>query len=279
MKNFLNKLRKSKRHDPKLDIHNDVKKINKAAIYFLAAVVISQYFFICVSIAGEMTTKALLSCTNEMRTARGLDDLYLNERLNVAAKEKLQDMKQYGYWAHANPTTGAKPWDFVDESGYYYITTGENLAFGFSDSDKVCEAWKDSVTHYENIINDTYEEVGFAVQSVKLVNGRGLLVVQMFGSRKEFEKPANPIIANEETDLEIFGDELVHGVYKEKAKSLLDPGVLKNILLFVIIGSYFTLRSVLLYNKNRTLSIQSTMVLSAFMAIAAIVIVFIYFYI
>lgn len=278
MNKLLRKLRERKQNSSNSAVHTNAKKINKAAIYVLAAIVISQYVFIFISIAGEMTTKALLSCTNDMRHSRELGDLYLNERLNVAAKEKLEDMKKYGYWAHENPNTGEKPWDFVDRSGYYYVTTGENLAFGFSDSDKVCEAWQDSQTHYENIINDTYQEIGFAIESVKLANGRGLLVVQMFGSRSDFKEPKTPLVANEETDSEIFGDELVHGVYQEKAKSLLDPNILKHVILFVILGSYLTLRSVLLYNKNRTLSIQSSMVLSAFMAIGAIVIVFLYFY-
>lgn len=257
-------------------ISGDTHRLNKAVIYLLAAIVASQFIFIFIGLAGEMTTNAMLNCTNEMRENSGLKPLYLNDRLNQAAKDKLADMKQYGYWAHANPTTGAKPWDFVDASGYYYMTTGENLAFGYTDSDKVCEAWHDSKTHYENIINDTYQEVGFAIERVQLVNGRGLLVVQMFGSRKNFTP--QEIVVDEEQESTIIGEELVKGAYYEKTTGLFHPTVLKHILLFVIIGSYLTLKSIILYNKNRTLSINSSMIISAAMAVGSILIVFLYFY-
>ncbi len=141
-------------------------------------------------LADQIMLDELINCTNQIRTSEVENPLYLNYELNKAAYKKLEDMNQYDYWAHFNPVTGAKPWDFIDSTDYYYQKAGENLAIGFYNSQNVCEAWQGSPTHLANIINPDFQEVGFAVDQVDLgKEGMGILVVQMFGSRQDFKPP------------------------------------------------------------------------------------------
>lgn len=173
------------------NFHNHMVGRHKIAIGFMISVIAGQFMFSIMQVdAGELSQKLLLDCTNTARAEKGLGNLYMNEKLNAAAEAKLADMDKYAYWAHTNPSTNKAPWDFVDAADYYYETTGENLAIGFTDSNQICEAWRKSRLHYENLINPSYQEVGFAINKVNLHrNGKGILVVQMFGSRLDYIAP------------------------------------------------------------------------------------------
>jgi len=169
---------------------------HKAGVFVLLAFIISQSLIIFnVADAGETTAKSLLICTNEIRLKYQKNNLVINEKLNEAAQKKLEDMIKDGYWAHENPATHKKPWDFVDAAGYYYETTGENLALGFESAQLACSAWEKSKTHLANIADPTFQEVGFAIDKANLhKNGKGILIIQMFGSRKDFS--GSPAVVN-----------------------------------------------------------------------------------
>lgn len=180
-------------------VHHGLAGIHKVAVFVLLAFIASQSFIIFnVADAGDLTAQSLLECTNKIRLQYQKNNLVINEELNKAAQNKLEDMIAYGYWAHENPQTRRKPWDFIDAAGYYYQTSGENLAIGFEDSQAICDAWAKSPTHLANIKDATFQEVGFAVNKANLhKNGNGILVVQMFGSRKDFgaKKIESPVVA------------------------------------------------------------------------------------
>lgn len=130
-------------------------------------------------IAKDITIERLLELTNQERASQGLPPLRYNNNLAHAAQNKAQHMFTHDYWAHFG--AGKSPWDFILESGYSYEVAGENLAKGFYFSDSVVEGWKNSPTHYENIIRPDYDEVGFAVMNGVLQGEETTLVVQMFG--------------------------------------------------------------------------------------------------
>lgn len=100
------------------------------------------------------------------------------------------------YWSHTSPS-GKEPWDFMEETGYTWVYAGENLAKGFTSSQEVLDAWKESTAHKENLLNPNYTETGVAVIPGKIKDKRLVLVVQFFASpshkegssdlRKEFE--------------------------------------------------------------------------------------------
>lgn len=237
--------------------HHELVKINKKAIFVLLSIVLGQLLLMNRIVdAGELTTESLLECTNAIRTQYHDNRLYINEMLNSAASEKLHDMQEYGYWAHGNPVTGEMPWDFVDRAGYYYETTGENLALGFETAQEICDAWEESETHLANIADKTFQEVGFAVNKANLhKNGKGILVVQMFGSRDSFVAPEDSEF-DESQCLTTQGcgdkaaapesDAKILGVSSEDD----DPiwaFISKNILLFVIITSYLVGKVLLVF--------------------------------
>ena len=61
------------------------------------------------------------------------------------------------------------------------------MAKNFSTSKDVVNAWYESVSHKENLLNENYDEVGFAVVDGNLDGYETTLVVQMFG------RPKNPL--------------------------------------------------------------------------------------
>lgn len=144
--------------------------------------------------AKEITLERLVSCSNAIREEQGLSPLNLNEKLTIAANQKLEDMSQYQYWAHHNPETNKKAWEFIDESTYNYTEAGENLAIGFQYSEDICEAWKNSPAHRDNLLKGSFEDVGFGIQEVDLGNDiHGKLIVQFFG--KEY-KPLEQFLSS-----------------------------------------------------------------------------------
>ena len=130
--------------------------------------------------ATDIKITELLNLTNETRSKKGLSTLTLNNKLSKAAELKANDMFEDDYWAHTAPD-GKEPWDFIRSQEYYYVFAGENLAVDFSDSQDVVEAWIDSPTHRDNLLNANYSEIGFAVVNGELQGRKTTLVVQMFG--------------------------------------------------------------------------------------------------
>ncbi len=139
-------------------------------------------------IAQDIRIERLLELTNEVRTSQGLPPLRYNNLLAQAAENKAKHMFTHDYWAHFGG--GKSPWDFILDSGYSYEVAGENLAKGFMYSESVVDGWKNSPTHYANLIRPDYDEVGFGVSNGVLQGEEVTLVVQMFG--KQIAQ-ANPV--------------------------------------------------------------------------------------
>lgn len=132
--------------------------------------------------ASNITVSDLFSVTNEKRTAAGAGTVQLDNQLSAAASAKGADMFANQYWAHTSPA-GRDPWSFIIAAGYNYLFAGENLARDFGDSRSVVDAWMNSPTHRENLLNSRYKDVGFAVVNGKYGNHETTLVVQEFGTK------------------------------------------------------------------------------------------------
>lgn len=135
-------------------------------------------------IRTEIAVEELLSMTNKKRAENGLPPVQLNSSLSRAASEKAYDMFAKNYWAHNSPE-GTTPWVFVKSSGYDYLYAGENLARGFTTSADVVDAWMASPGHRENMLSPNYDDVGFAVLPGTLTGDETVLVVEMFGQKRE----------------------------------------------------------------------------------------------
>lgn len=123
----------------------------------------------------------VVKLTNEERASINAAPLQRNATLDAAAKLKAEDMAKNEYFAHFSPT-GVSPWHWFDQAGYVYAHAGENLAIHFTDSSEVVEAWMDSPTHRQNIVNGLYTEIGVGTAKGKFDGYDTVYVVQLFGT-------------------------------------------------------------------------------------------------
>lgn len=128
-----------------------------------------------------LTQAGVVQWTNNMRQQNGLAALQINAKLNNAALAKVSDMFAKQYFAHVAPD-GRDASDLALESGYKYITVGENLALGNYENDEaLLEAWMDSPGHRANILSEGYLEIGVAVKRGVFEGKQTWLAVQIFG--------------------------------------------------------------------------------------------------
>lgn len=137
----------------------------------------------------------LLDATNQARTERNVSPLQTDKQLSEAARAKAKDMVTRDYWSHTSPE-GQDPWDFITNAGYSYQTAGENLAFGFTNDTAIVNAWLNSSSHRENVLNPSFTEVGFgtATSSNFTDNGPVKIVVAMYAA------PANSSVSSSNTE-------------------------------------------------------------------------------
>jgi hypothetical protein len=132
---------------------------------------------------ADLTKTSLIELANEARQSSGSALLEENPTLNQAALMKAKDMLDNDYFSHISPE-GITPWHWFSQSGYDYKYAGENLAIGFLDSGEVSQAWLDSPSHRENILNSKYSEIGIAVLKGDFEGRETTVVVQLFGAPK-----------------------------------------------------------------------------------------------
>jgi len=140
--------------------------------------------------ATDMSVQSLLDDTNAQRTGNGLGSLGLNAQLDQAAQAKANDMVARDYWSHNTPD-GQAPWTFITAAGYNYQTAGENLAYGFATAADTLTGWMNSPGHRANILNTTYQEVGFGIANSPNYQGTGPETVVV----AEYAQPAGSPVA------------------------------------------------------------------------------------
>ncbi len=149
----------------------------KLVVFFLA-VFIPLTAWLTPDIASEQTRK-IIALTNDIRVNLHLVALKENSALSEAAYDKVQDMVIGQYFAHINSKDqGLKYW--LGQINYNYISAGENLAMGFAEPQDVVNAWQASKTHYRNMINPAFTEIGVAMDSGKYEGYDTTFVAQYF---------------------------------------------------------------------------------------------------
>jgi hypothetical protein len=152
------------------------------AIFQIIISQVSLHYPNILGYASQIPVADIVRLTNEQRTAAGLQPLSLDSKLSEAAAKKGSDMFAKNYWSHVSPA-GTQPWYFITDSGYSYRYAGENLARDFSAASSVVQAWMNSPTHKENLLNSRYQDIGVAVIDGQLEGRETTLVVQMFGTK------------------------------------------------------------------------------------------------
>ena len=104
----------------------------------------------------------VLRITNGYRAEKGIAPLKLSEELTVMSCVRAEELAWSGDHDHYRP--GGKYFSTIfKEAGYSEGKVGENLGWGFATPKAVCEAWKASDTHYENLMNPEFTLVGLGV--------------------------------------------------------------------------------------------------------------------
>ncbi|MCX6785616.1 MAG: CAP domain-containing protein [Candidatus Komeilibacteria bacterium] len=123
----------------------------------------------------------IIALTNKLRSTLAAPTVLENSQLNNAAYEKVQDMFLNKYFAHISPQSiGLAYW--LGQVGYNYAVAGENLAMGYNNSQEVMAAWEKSPTHYDNLIDSSFSEIGVSFAGDIFNNNQTVLVAQYFGS-------------------------------------------------------------------------------------------------
>jgi len=162
--------------------------IVKIALISLTLALPSTSFF------SAIAADRLVSLINQERQARNLSALSLNASLNSVAGLKVNDMLAKDYFDHTSPS-GISPWYWFKQIGYNYALAGVNLAMGFTETDAVFQAWMNSPSHRDNILNPNFKEMGLAVKSGQIQSHADTLTVLVFG-RQKTTTPKTPIAQN-----------------------------------------------------------------------------------
>jgi len=152
-----------------------INKIASVAVFILLILLISNYAY------ASSETNRVYKLVNNLRLEKGKELLVVNEKLEKAAYLRVQDMFSKQYFDHF-VINGLSPWDAIKVSGYDYNFAGENLAIGFTNEDNACNAWVKSPTHYQNMLDSDYQEIGIAVLNGTMKGESKTLIVQLFAS-------------------------------------------------------------------------------------------------
>lgn len=104
----------------------------------------------------------VLQYVNEERKKVGLHPLVLSNSLNIAATIRSQEMAKHNLLSHTRPN-GTECFSVFEEVGIPATSMGENIAYGYQTSAGVFQAWKNSLTHYANIIKSNYQYIGIGI--------------------------------------------------------------------------------------------------------------------
>lgn len=148
------------------------------------------------SFFASILPNVLVDETNSSRQAAQLPTLTINPLLTQAAALKAKDMVEKGYFAHTS-NDGRTPWYWLQKVGYRFTDAGENLAVNFFDSKDVAQAWMNSITHRENILNPNFTEIGIATAQGPYQGKEAVFVVQLFGHPVPITMAQESAVTNE----------------------------------------------------------------------------------
>ncbi|MFA6227040.1 MAG: CAP domain-containing protein [Candidatus Paceibacterota bacterium] len=130
---------------------------------------------------ATVLVSALSDLTNQERQQNNLAVLKVDSLLSKAAQMKAEDMAGNQYFSHVSPD-GKTPWYWLELVGYKYDYAGENLAINFNESKEVTDAWMNSPTHRENLLKNSYTEMGTGIASGTYKGKEGIFIVQDYAS-------------------------------------------------------------------------------------------------
>ncbi len=99
---------------------------------------------------------------NGYRAKKGIAPLKLNKHLTEIACARAEEIAWSGKHSHTRPN-GLRFASILREAGIRSGTVGENIGWGYATVNEVCKEWKNSPSHYENIMNPNFTEIGIGI--------------------------------------------------------------------------------------------------------------------
>lgn len=137
--------------------------------------------------------KKIIVLTNNLRKDLSLNVLTENQKLDQAAVDKVEDMFINQYFAHLSPQNRDLEYFLKLASYKNYTMAGENLAMGFNNAIEVMTAWENSPTHYNNLVDPNFKEIGVALAGNTYLDQNTVLIAQYFGLPQVSENPISQI--------------------------------------------------------------------------------------
>lgn len=119
-----------------------------------------------------------LAVINGFRAEKGIAPLKLSDELTQIACARAEEIAWSGKHSHTRPN-GKKFSSMLKDAGITEGIAGENIGWGYETVNDVCEAWKNSQSHYENIMNPDFVEIGIGIAADPDPDGK-LCFAQIF---------------------------------------------------------------------------------------------------
>ena len=108
---------------------------------------------------SSISQRPVVDYLNDLRAEKGLEKLVEDPALTRAAQLKAEDIARLNYWAHVRPD--GKPFEFFSRQERPGLKIyGENLAKCYLTTEATIQGWRNSPTHYENIVRREFILVG-----------------------------------------------------------------------------------------------------------------------
>ncbi len=114
--------------------------------------------------AAERLTDQVLQLVNLARAEEALQPVVVSPRLQEVAQDYACRMVEEKFFGHHDPVTGEGAVERVIAGKYLFHSIGENLAAGQHTAAEVMQAWMDSPSHRDVILDPNWKEVGIAVR-------------------------------------------------------------------------------------------------------------------
>lgn len=124
--------------------------------------------------------KNIIDLTNDLREQKGIPLLDREKKLYTSSQLKADDMVARDYFDHVSPDGQGLAY-FLGQAGYEYRVAGENLGMGFFQASDLVQAWINSPTHYANLIDTDYDEIGIGLAMGEYEGMPTVYVAQHFG--------------------------------------------------------------------------------------------------
>ncbi len=173
------------------DYKPGVLSIKRIIFYACSSLAIKAFIFTVIAAVPAVAwlspdilqkeSRRVIELTNQLRRQKGVPELKENAKLTEAARAKAQDMLAKQYFSHIGPDNKMLV-DWLRTSKYSFSVAGENLAMGFESAEDVVNGWVQSPTHFANLIDSDYQEIGVGMTSGSWGGFESTLVVQFFAA-------------------------------------------------------------------------------------------------